>query len=118
MFSSPMKTALQPARAAFSMKPRNGPVAERVDLQQEPDPKTLILRKSIQAIEDRLPVAVAGEIVIRNEEARDRLRGVGAHDRLDIVGSSVARLAALNVDDGAEAALERAAPRVSSWPSR
>ena len=36
MFSSPMKTALQPARAAFSMKPGNA-VAERVDLQQQAD---------------------------------------------------------------------------------
>ena len=37
------------------------------------------------------------------------LRRVGAHDRLDVVGRAVARLAALHVDDGAEAALERTA---------
>src|SRR5580693_2049164 len=58
-------------------------VAERIDLEQEPDPKTLILPQLDQAIKDRLPVAVAGEIVIRNEEARDALCSVRPHDRLD-----------------------------------
>ena len=84
-------------------------MAERVDLQQEPDPEAVLLAQFDQAIEDRLPVAVAGEIVVGDEKARDVLRGVGAHDRLDIVGGAIARLAPLDVDDGAEAALERAA---------
>ena len=84
-------------------------VAERVDLQQQPDLEALVLAQLDQAVEDRLPVPVAGEIVVGDEEARDVLRGVGAHDRLDVVGGAVARLAALHVDDGAEAALERAA---------
>ena len=85
------------------------PVAERVDLKQKPDPKTLVLPQFDQPIEDRLPVAVAGEIVVGDEKAGDALRGVGAHDRLDVVRRAIARLASLNVDDGAEAALERAA---------
>ena len=84
-------------------------VAERVDLQQQPDPETLLFAQLDQAVEDRLPVAVAGEIVVGDEEAGDALGGVGAHDRLDVVGGAVARLAPLDVDDGAEAALERAA---------
>ena len=84
-------------------------MAERIDLKQKPDPKTLVLPQFDQPIEDRLPVAVAGEIVVGDEKARDALRGVGAHDRLDIVGGPIARLAPLDVDDGAEAALERAA---------
>ena len=84
-------------------------VAERVDLQQEPDPEALLLAQLDQPVEDRLPVAVAGEIVVGDEEAGDPLRGVGAHDRLDVVGRAVAGLAALDVDDGAEAALIGAA---------
>jgi hypothetical protein len=85
------------------------PVAERVDLKQKPDPKTLVLAQFDQPVEDRLPVAVAGEIVVRDEEAGHALRGVGAHDRLDVVRGPIARLAPLDIDDGAEAALERAA---------
>ena len=66
-------------------------------------------RSSIEPVEDRLPVLVAGEIVVGDEEARDPLRGVGAHDAFDVVRRAIARLAPLHVDDGAEAALERAA---------
>ena len=84
-------------------------VAERVDLQQEPDLEALLLAQFDQPIEDRLPVAVAGEIVVGDEEPRDPLRGIGAHDRFHVVGRAIARLAALHVDDGAERALERAA---------
>src|SRR4029077_126913 len=84
-------------------------VAERVDLEQKPDPEAVLLAQFDQAVEDRLPVAVAGEIVVGDEKAGDVLRGVGAHDRLDVVGGAIARLAPLDVDDGAEAALERAA---------
>ena len=91
------------------------PVAERVDLQQKADPEALILAQFDQPVEDRLPVAVAGEIVVGDEEARDALRGVGAHDRFHVVRRAVARLAPLHVDDRAEGALERAAaPRVEA----
>ena len=34
---------------------------------------------------------------------------IGAHDRLNVIGAPIARLAALDVDDRAEAALERTA---------
>ena len=84
-------------------------MAQRVDLQQQPDLEAVLLAQFDQAIEDRLPVAVAGEIVVSDEKARDVLRGVGAHDRLNIVSGAIARLSPLDVDDGAEAALERAA---------
>ena len=84
-------------------------MAERVDLQKEPDPEPVDFAEFDQAVEDRLPIAVAGEIVIGDEEARDVLSGVGAYDRLDVVGGSIAGLPPLDVDDGAEAALERAA---------
>ena len=84
-------------------------VTERVDLQHQPDAEAVFFAQLDQPVEDRLPVLVAGEIVVGDEEARDPLRSVGAHDAFDVVRRAVARLAALHVDDGAEAALERAA---------
>ena len=62
-----------------------------------------------QPVEDRLPVAVAGEIVVGDEIVVDALGVIGAHDRLDVIGAPIARFAALDIDDRAEAALERAA---------
>ncbi len=62
-----------------------------------------------QAVEDRLPIAVAGEIVVGDEKAKDALGEIGAHQALDIVGVAPARFAALDIDDRAKAALERAA---------
>ncbi len=84
-------------------------MAERVDLQQQADLEAFLLAQLDQPIEDRLPVAVARIIVVGDEEAGDVLLGIGAHDAFDIVGGAIARLAALHVDDGAEAALERTA---------
>ena len=69
----------------------------------------LVVPELDQPVEDRLPVAVAGEIVVGDEIVVDALGVIGAHDRLDVVGGAIARLAALDVDDGAEAALERTA---------
>ena len=60
-----------------------------------------------QAVEDRLPVLVAREIVVGDEEAADALRRIGAHDRLDVVGRAAARFSPLHVDDGAEASTGR-----------
>ena len=84
-------------------------VAERVDLKDQLDRNALGGSQLDQPVEDRLPVAVAGEIVVGDEIMVDALGVVGAHDRLDVVGAAIARLAALDVDDGAEAALERTA---------
>ena len=88
-------------------EPRNL-VAQRVDLQDQPDLEALAAQLD-QPVENRLPVAVAREIVVGDEIVRNALSRIGAHDRLDVVRGAVARLAALDVDDGAEAALERAA---------
>ena len=88
---------------------------ERVDLDDEDATQSLALAQFDQPVEDRLPVLVAREIVVGDEEMIDALGDVGAHDRLDIVGRSIARLAALHVDDGAERTLERtAAPRIET----
>ena len=118
MFSRPMNTRVQPARAAFSMK--FGILWHCVstwmrNLKASPS----LLAHLDQAVEDRLPVPVAGEIVVGDEEAVDALGQVDAHHPLDVVGVAPARLAPLHVDDRAEAALERAAaPGVEARASR
>ncbi len=67
----------------------------------------------MMTVEDRLPVLVAREIAISDEEPVDAVLVVLAQDALDIVGAAAAGFAPLHVDDGAERALERtAAPGV------
>ena len=41
-----------------------------------------------QPVEDRLPVLVAREIVVGDEEMVDAVGEIGAHDALDVVGAS------------------------------
>ena len=84
-------------------------MAQRVHLQQQADLEAFVLAQLDQPVEDRLPVLVAREVVVGDEELGDALLGVGADDLLDVVRRAIARLAALHVDDGAERALERAA---------
>ena len=55
-----------------------------VDLNQKAGPEPL-LAKFNEPIEDRLPVSVAGEIVVGDEETRNALRRIQAHDLLDVV---------------------------------
>src|SRR4029077_2007834 len=81
-------------------------VAERVDLDDELQPEPLALAHLDQPVEDRLPIAVAREIVIGDEEAEDALAKVGAHQPLDIIGIAPARLPPLHIDDRAKAALK------------
>jgi hypothetical protein len=84
-------------------------VAEGVDLDDELQPEPLAFAHLDEAVEDRLPVAVAREIVVGDEEAKDALSQVGAHQALDVVGVAPARFAPLHIDDRAKAALKRAA---------
>ena len=69
----------------------------------------VLLAQLDDAVEDDLPILVAGEIVVGDEEAVDALRPVLAQDLLDIIRRAAPRLAPLHIDDGAEGALERAA---------
>jgi hypothetical protein len=48
-------------------------------------------------------------VVVGNEKGRYALREVIAEDRLDVVGCTIARFPALDVDNGAKAALKRTA---------
>ena len=84
-------------------------MAERVDLDAEADVHAVLFAQLDDPIENRLPVLVAGEIVVGDKEAVDALIPVHAEDLLDAVRGAVARFPALHVDDGAEGALEGAA---------
>src|SRR5208337_5009975 len=84
-------------------------MAQRVDLQDQLDPEALVLPQIDQAVENRLPIPVPCEIVVGDEIVRYALRGMGAHDRFDVIGGPIARSTALDIDDRAEAALEGAA---------
>ncbi len=83
-------------------------VAERVDLDGEADVDVVLFQRD-DAVEQNLPVAVAGEIVVGDEEPVDALSVIGADDLFEIVGRAEAALAPLHIDDGAERALIGAA---------
>ena len=106
MFSSPMNTRVTPARAAFSMK--FGILWQSVSTWMiMRDVHAVALAQLDDAVEDRLPVLVAGEIVVGDEEPVEAVAECCAEQVLDVVGRAAARLAALHVDDGAERALDR-----------
>ena len=76
-----------------------------------------LIAQGDEPVEDGLPLGITGEVVVGDEEIADPQGGVGAHQVLDIVGTAVTGLAALHVDDGAEAAQVRAAaPGVEARP--
>src|SRR5208282_2672970 len=85
-------------------------VAHRIDLHDDVDLQVVAALQLDDAIENRLPVLVAREVVIGDEEAFHALRRVRPNQPLDIVGAAMARLAPLYVDDRAEAATEGASP--------
>src|SRR6185437_7488892 len=84
-------------------------VAQRVDLDDEAELHLFVLTQLDDAVEYDLPVLVAREIVVGDEEAVQSVGDVAADDLLDVVGRAAARLAALHVDDGAERSLVGAA---------
>ena len=60
-------------------------VAQRVDLDHQAERDAVLLAQLDQAIEDRLPLLVAREIIVGDEELVDALRPVEAHQMLDVV---------------------------------
>src|SRR2546430_14256479 len=80
-----------------------------LDLDRKADVAALALPQLDDAVDQRLPVAVAREIVVGDEEAVDALGGMGADAICQIVGRAIPALAALNIDDRAERALIGAA---------
>src|SRR5262249_51588845 len=84
-------------------------VAKSVYLDHESYVEAVLLTQLNDAIVYRLPVSIASKVVIGDEKAVDTLCPIEANDSLDAVWRSAARLASLNIDDGAERALIRAA---------
>src|SRR5215510_8655339 len=64
-------------------------VAERIHLDDEADIELLGLAQVYQAVEDPLPVPVAGKIVVGDEETSHAVGVIEAHDLLDIGGRAV-----------------------------
>jgi hypothetical protein len=64
-------------------------VAERIHLDDEADIELLGLAQVYQAVEDPLPVLVAGKIVVGDEETAHAFGVIEAHDLLDIGGRAV-----------------------------
>src|ERR1700733_13728620 len=60
-------------------------VAGRVDLNDEARVDALLAQFD-QPVEDRFPVAIAGEIVIGDEEVTDAIGDIDTHERFDVVG--------------------------------
>src|SRR5262249_17689384 len=87
MFSSPMNTRRTPARAHFSMK--LGSLWQSVSTDDEADIELLGLAQVYQAVEDPLPILVAGKIVVGDEETAHAFGVIEAHDLLDIGGRAV-----------------------------
>lgn len=104
-----MKTRLTSGPRAF-LDEAIDLVAQRIDLDDEVEVELFHLTHLDQPIHDRLPILVAGKIVIGDEEAVDALRQVGPDDFFDVIGRTASRFAALYIDDGVEAALVGTAP--------
>ena len=85
------------------------PVDHHIGLDDKGDGQPFFFAEFDQAVEDRLPVSVTREIVVGDEVFRHPPGGVGPDQRLDTPGPAEARLVALDVDDAAKAAIERAA---------
>ena len=84
-------------------------VAQGVDLDHQGDLDAFLLLQLDDAVEDDLPVLVAREVVVGDEEPADAFGPVLPDDALDVVGRAAAGFASLHVDDGAERALVGAA---------
>src|SRR5664279_459168 len=81
----PYENARHAGPAGFLDEMRQA-VAHGVNLDDELDVDLLLLAHLDQAVEDALPVQVAGKIVVRDEEAVDSLRQIATDNLLHIVG--------------------------------
>src|SRR5207253_7540189 len=100
--------ALHPG-AARLLDEAGDAVGAGVNLDAEFDVEPFALAQPDEAVEYSLPVLVAREVVVGDDEAADSLREVRAHYLLYVVGRAPARLTPLHVDDRAERAREGAA---------
>src|SRR5262249_15145340 len=85
-------------------------VTLRIDLDQELEMNpAFLLAQGNQAVEDCFPILVSGQIIVGDEETHYAVGKMGAHKALYVVGVAESRLAPLDINDRAEAALERTA---------
>src|SRR6516225_1748157 len=84
-------------------------VAKGVDLDHQREGNAIPFSQLDQTIEDRLPVLVAREVIVGDEEPINALGPVETYQPFDVVRAAIARFAALDIDDRAERALVRAA---------
>src|SRR5207302_102212 len=56
------------SRASALLDEISNPVAQRIDLDEQSDLDLFLLPQIDEAIEDRFPVPIAGEIIVRDEE--------------------------------------------------
>jgi hypothetical protein len=77
-------------------------VAQRTDLDHQADIDAIRHAEFDDAIENGLPVFVAGKVVIRDEEAVNAFSPILPDDQLDIVRRAPPRFLPLDIDDGAE----------------
>src|SRR5262249_61740277 len=82
---------------------------EHVGLDHYPDVHLVALAQQGDAIEDRLTVLVAGEIVVGDEEVADPVGPVLADRPLYVVRGAAPRLSTLDIDDDTKRALIGAA---------
>ena len=100
--------AAHPGLGDLLNKVRNA-VTQRVDLDREGELQIVGRAHRDQPVGQLLPIAVAGEIVVGNEEPADPPRIMLADAAFEVVGGPVPTLSALHVDDRAERALVGAA---------
>src|SRR5262249_6269867 len=90
-------------------------VAQRVDLDRETDRQSFAEPQMDHSVEQRFPMAIAGEIVVGDKKPLDPLRVVLAYRSFEIVGGAEPAFPPLYVDDRAERALVGAtAPEIKA----
>ena len=106
----PMKTFRQPARGCFVNEVLDFP-GEHIDLHHEIGRGYFIFgAQANEDVENGFPIFVAGKIIVGEEIESDAVFVVvAANGRGNAIRGAETHLAALNIDDGAESALKRAA---------
>ena len=90
-------------------------VAHGVHLDHELDVQLFLFAHFNDAVEDALPVGIAREVIVSDEEALDALSQILPDNLFHVVSRTPARFSALHINDGAERALERtAAPGIEA----
>ena len=112
-----MKTSVDAGPAGLLDEVGNA-MAKGIDLDDEVELQPLLLTERDDAIENLLPVLVAGEVVVGDENTPDSPGEVVPKTAFDIVGRARPGLATLHVDNRTKAALKRApAPGIDARAS-